>query len=141
MNKFKYLVLITLIIAVGHSPIMALPGVSSKTATVEILYLNHWPVKKVLNDVDKILLDYGKRLNIIRYDYDTPEGKKFVRKRKLHGHVPLAIFINDSMEFKIKNQKVKFYSFPQGKGTPLAADGGWTMEDLKQVLEQVLAEK
>ena len=43
------------------------------------------------------------------------------------------------MEIKLADGAVKFYSFPQGAGTFMAASGSWTVDDLRQAIEQALA--
>ncbi len=43
------------------------------------------------------------------------------------------------MEVKLKDRTVKFFSFPQGKGTFMVASGSWTVEDLRQTIDQALS--
>ena len=106
------------------------------TVTVEVAYLNHPPLRPVLAEVDKLLANYGDRVSVTRYDFDTPEGAAFAKAKGLTGHTPLAIFVNGSMQFTLNGRTVKFYSFPQGQGTGMVPDGGWTMQDLQQVLDE-----
>jgi hypothetical protein len=61
-----------------------------------------------------------------------------MKGKVLPEHVPIAIFVNGAMEIKIKNHAVKFYSFPQGKGTFMVASGSWTVDDLRQAIDQAL---
>lgn len=110
------------------------PGVT----TVELVYLNHGPVRSVLTGIDKLLADYGEQVYVVRYDIGSPDGEAFAQAKGLTGHTPLAIFINGSMDFTVGDRAGKFYSFPQGQGTFIADDGDWTLDDLKQVLEQAV---
>jgi hypothetical protein len=103
---------------------------------VEVAYLNHPPLRPVLSEVDKLLANYGDRVSVTRYDFDTPEGEAFAQAKGLTGHTPLAIFVNGSMQFTLNGRAVKFYSFPQGQGTGMVADGDWTIEDLQHVLDE-----
>ena len=66
----------------------------------------------------------------------APEGEAFAKAKELTGHTPLAIFVNGSMQFTLNGRTVKFYSFPQGQGTGMVPDGGWTIQDLQQVLDE-----
>jgi hypothetical protein len=111
---------------------------ASNAPKVEIAFLNHPPVLGALTEVDKLLASYGDKLTVIRYDLETDQGAAFAKSKRLAGHVPLAIFVNGAMEVKLKERAVKFYSFPQGQGTLMAAGGTWTVEDLRQTLDQAL---
>jgi hypothetical protein len=116
------------------SPTTATPGAPK----VEIAFLNHPPVLGALTEVDKLLASYGDKVVVIRYDLETDQGAQFAKSKGLTGHVPLAIFVNGAMEIKLKDRTVKFYSFPQGKGTWMVASGSWTVEDLRQTIDQAL---
>jgi hypothetical protein len=117
------------------APVTGAPG----APRVEIAFLNHSPVLTALADVDKLLASYGDKITVIRYDLETDQGAAFAKSRRLTGHVPLAIFVNGEMEVKLKDRTVKLYSFPQGKGTFMVASGSWTVEDLRQVMDQALS--
>ena len=114
-------------------------GASGGAPKVEIAFLNHSPVLMALTDVDTLLASYGDKITVTRYDLETDQGAQFAKSRRLTGHVPIAIFINGSMEIKLKDRSVKFYSFPQGKGTFMVASGSWTVEDLRQAIDQALS--
>jgi len=117
------------------------PGPKPGTVTVEIVYLNHPPLRPVLQDVEKLLATYGGRVSGAWYDFDTPRGADFAKAKGLTGHTPLAIFVNGSMDFKVDGRAVKFYSFPQGydMGMGMVTDGDWTVQDLQHVLDQATA--
>ena len=106
---------------------------------VEIAFLNHPPVLGALTGVDKLLASYGDRVTVIRYDLETDQGAAFAKSKRLAGHFPLAIFVNGATEIKLKDHTVKFYSFPQGTGTFMVASGSWTVEDLRQAIDQALS--
>ena len=142
----KYTVLIMLIVgfllagcganaAAPSQPVsMAPPGVT----TVDIIYLNHGPVRSALSDIDNLLASYGEQVYVARYDFGSPEGEAFAQAKGLEGHIPLVIFVNGSMDFTVDGRDVKFYSFPQGQGTGVVPDGAWSLDDLQQVLDQVV---
>ncbi len=106
--------------------------------TVEIGYLNHGPVISALADSDKVLASFGDKIKVTRYDLETDQGAAFEKSKGLVGHVPIAIFINGSMEVKLGDRTVKFYSFPSGQGTFMMASGSWTADDLRAAIEQAL---
>jgi hypothetical protein len=121
--------------ATGPSSATGAPG----SPKVEIAFLNHPPVRAALTDVDKLLVSYGDKVTVIRYDLETDQGVAFAKSKRLAGHVPIAIFVNGAMEAKLKDRTVKFFSFPQGKGTFMVASGSWTVEDLRQTLDQAIS--
>ena len=108
--------------------------------TVEIIYLNHGPVRKVVTDIEALLEGYGEKIQIIHYTFGSPEGESFAESKKLDGHVPLAVYVDGSMKFTVKNRSVEFISFPQGGGTGFVEDGEWSIDDLKQVIDKILAQ-
>ena len=113
-------------------------GATAGTPKVELAFLNHSPVLMALTDVNALLASYGDKVAVTRYDLETDEGARFVKSKRLKGHVPIAIFVNGSMEIKLKDRTVNFFSFPEGKGTSMVASGSWTVEDLRQAIDQAL---
>jgi hypothetical protein len=141
----KYTVLIMLIVGflmAGCGPNAAapqpIPTAASSVTTVEVIYLDHGPVRSVLTDINQLLEGYGEQVRVIRYDFNTPEGEAFAQSHDLSGHSPLVIFVNDSMDFTLGDRAIEFYSFPQGRGTGVVPDGAWTIDDLQQVLDQAV---
>jgi hypothetical protein len=106
---------------------------------IEIVFLNHPPVISALTEVNTLLASYGDKITVIRYDLDTDTGAAFAKSRKPVGHIPIAIFVNGAMEIKLVDRTVKFYSFPQGKGTFMVASGSWTVEDLRRSIDLALS--
>jgi len=135
-------VLATWLAACGTSaaPTPVAPDVKPGTVVVEVIYLNHPPVRPVLTAVDTLLANYGERVSVARYDLDTPEGADLAKAKGLTEHTPLAIFINGSMDFTVGGRAVQFYSFPQGQGTGMVAEGVWTIEDLQDVLDEATSQ-
>ena len=110
------------------------------TILVEIVYLNHGPVRTILTEIDALLVDYENKVVVERYDFGTPEGEVFAEERGLNDHTPIAIYVNDQMEFSLDGRTVEFYSFPQGQGTGVVPDGAWTLDDLQAVLDMTTTE-
>lgn len=105
---------------------------------IEIIYLNHGPVRKIVTDINALLEGYGEKIQIIHYTFNSSEGKSFAESKKLDGHIPLAVFIDGSIDFTLDNRSVEFISFPQGGGTGFVADGEWSLGNLKQVIDSIL---
>ncbi len=114
------------------------PNIKPGILPVELIYLNHGPVRKVVADINDLLEGYGEEIHTIHYTFGSPEGKSFAGSRKLDGHIPLAVFIDGLMEFTVDNRPVEFVSFPQGQGTGFVPDGGWSIDDLKKVIDGIL---
>ncbi len=106
--------------------------------TVELIYLNHGPVRNIVTDIDNLLEGYGEKIQIIQFTFGSPEGESFAESRKLDGHIPLAVFIDGSMDFTLDDRSIEFISFPQGGGTGFVADGEWSIDDLKQIIDGIL---
>jgi hypothetical protein len=111
-------------------------GGTTNGVKVEVVYLNHPPVRPILDQINQVLAGYGDKVLVTRYDFDTPEGGAFAKKNGLTGHLPLAIFIDGSESFDLSGRKVKFESFPQGGGMMgMVPDGAWSINDLDAVLK------
>lgn len=103
---------------------------------VEIISLDHAPIRPAVQEALDLAAAYGDKVTALSYDFDTPEGTAFAEERGLTEHTPIAIFVNGEMEFEVDGRIVKFYSFPQEEGTGMVAEGVWTMDDLRAVLDQ-----
>jgi len=110
----------------------AVPG----AVEVEIIALNHPPMQPILAQVDGYMWQFGNRVHVTRYDFDTPEGAQFAEKKGLSGHIPMVIFINGSQTHTVDGHPVTFEDFPQGQDIGMGA-GSWTWADLNAVLKQL----
>lgn len=113
-------------------------GAKDGVVRVEVIALNHPPVRPILAGIDELLSGYGDRVSFQHFDFDTPEGQDFAKQYGLEPHTPLAIFIDGQMEYDLGGRNVKFYSFPQGEGTGVVPDGSWRLDDLRVVLDQLV---
>lgn len=105
---------------------------------VEIISLDHAPIRPATEEASELAGEYGADVTLSTYHFDTPEGDSFADDNGLTEHTPIAIFIDGESEFDIDGRSVKFLSFPQGEGTGVVADGGWTMDDLRAVLDRAV---
>jgi hypothetical protein len=113
---------------------------ATKPTKVEVLYMNHGPLLSTVNQIKNVFSQYGDKLTVAWYDFDTKEGEQFMAKKGIKQHVPLTIWVDGNAAVKLAQREVKFVGFPSGSG-PAAFQGKWTMEDLKMALDQVTAQK
>jgi hypothetical protein len=109
-------------------------------ARVEILYMNHGPLMETLTQLKKLFSDYGDRIVVTWYDFDTKEGEEFMAKKGVRQHVPLVIWMDDQVKFRVEGKDITFAGFPTGSG-PQSFQGKWTVDDLKAALDQATAKK
>jgi hypothetical protein len=112
----------------------------AKTTKIEVLYMNHGPLEATLDQIKGVLSNYGDKLAVSWYDFESSEGEQFMAKKGVKQHVPLVIWIDDSPAVTVGGKKVQFVGFPTGSG-PAFFQGKWTMDDLKAALDQSTAKK
>jgi hypothetical protein len=107
---------------------------------VDVLYMNHGPLQPTIEDIKSVVAEYGPRVAVAWHDVDTDEGKKFMAAKKLSGHIPLVIWVNDSYRQRVEGKDVAFTGFPSGSG-PAFFQGKWTVAELHEVIDQLAAKK
>ncbi len=129
MRKLAIFLFLTVVMA-------ACGGQADSPVRVEIISLDHAPIRPAVQEALDVAAEYGDKMTVQSYKFDTPEGAAFAEEHGLTEHTPIAIFVNGEMEFEVNGRTVKFYSFPSGSGTGMVAEGVWTMADLRAVLDQ-----
>jgi hypothetical protein len=109
---------------------------AAKEVKVEVLYMNHGPLLSTLNEIKALFAKYDGKIAVFWHDVETQDGEKFMAQKKLKGHIPLVIWMDDYVKFQIDGKEIIFAGFPTGKG-PYFFQGKWTMEDLKKALDQM----
>ena len=89
---------------------------ASKPTTVEVLYMNHGPLKETINKMKNLFTQYGAKVNVSWYDFDSPEGEKFMAKKGVKQHVPLVVWIDGSAGRLDGGQKNAVHRFSQWLG-------------------------
>jgi hypothetical protein len=107
-------------------------AIAAKEVKVEVLFMNHGPLLSTLNDIKALFTKYGGKIAVSWHDVDTPDGEKFMAQKKLKGHIPLVIWMDDYVKLQIDGKEIVFAGFPTGK---------WTMEDLRKALDQMTNKK
>jgi hypothetical protein len=110
--------------------------VAAKEVKVEVLYMNHGPLLPSLEQIKKVFSQYGGKLTVSWYDFETKEGEQFMAKKGITQHVPLIIWLDGKSAVPVNGKEINFTGFPTGSG-PAFFQGKWTMDDLRQALNQV----
>ena len=113
-------------------PAAALPA---PPVSVEILYMNHGPLQQTIRGIRELCNGYGKALTVSWYDFDSPEGEKFMAKKGVRQHTPLVVWIAGKSTVKANGKEIQFVGFPTGSG-PASFQGKWTLDDLRAALDQ-----
>jgi hypothetical protein len=113
---------------------------AAKEVKVEVLYMNHGPLQSSLEQIKNIFLQYGAKINISWYDFESKEGEQFMANKGVTQHVPLVIWLDGKFALPVNGKEIKFVGFPTGSG-PAFFQGKWTMDDLRKVLDQITTKK
>ena len=107
---------------------------------IEVLYMNHGPLQDTLVKLKNLFAELSGNVNVTWYDFESSEGEAFKAKKGINQHVPLVIWINGSTKVKLGQQEFVFWGFPTGAG-PAFFQGKWSVEILKQAIEQTIGKK
>jgi hypothetical protein len=129
-------------VAVAVLVLLSLPitGRSASPVMVEILYMNHGPLRPTVEQIRQVLSGYGDKITSSWYDFESKEGEKFMAQKGLKQHIPLVIWVNGKSEISVEGKDVQLMGFPSGSG-PAAFQGKWTMDDLRKGLDQLTDKK
>ena len=108
--------------------------------SVEILYMNHGPLLSTVRGIKELCDGYGKAVTASWYDFESPEGEKFMAKKGIRQHIPLVVWIAGKPAAKVNGKEVQFVGFPTGSGPP-SFQGKWTLADLRLALDQAAGKK
>ena len=134
----KKIILFCLVVLVLFSVPFAL--FAAKEVKVEVLYTNHGPLQSSLEQIKQVFSTYGNKINVSWYDFESKEGEQFMAKRGINQHVPLVIWMDGKFTISVNGKEIKFVGFPTGSG-PALFQGKWTMDDLRQALNQITNKK
>jgi len=130
----KKIILSSLVILVLFSVPLTL--FAAKEVKVEVLYMNHGPLLDSLEQIKKVFSQYGSKIAVSWYDFETKEGEQFMVKKGITQHVPLVIWLDGKSTVPVNGKEIKFVGFPTGSG-PAFFQGKWTMEDLRKALDEI----
>jgi hypothetical protein len=115
-------------------------ALAAKEVKVEVLYMNHGPLQASLEQIKNVFSQYGSRINVSWYDFESKEGEQFMAKKGVTQHTPLVIWLDGKLAVPVNGKEVKFVGFPTGSG-PASFQGKWTVEDLRSALDQITGKK
>jgi uncharacterized protein YxeA len=113
---------------------------AAKEVKVEVLYMNHGPLQSSLEQIKQVFSKYGDKINVSWYDFESKEGEQFMAKKGVNQHIPLVIWLDGKYAVPVNGKEIKFVGFPTGSG-PAFFQGKWTVEDLRQALNQITNKK
>jgi hypothetical protein len=113
---------------------------AAKEVKVEVLYMNHGPLLDSLEQIKKVFSQYGSKITVSWHDFETKEGEQFMAKKGITQHLPLVIWLDNKYSVPVNGKEIKFAGFPTGSG-PADFQGKWTMDDLRQALNQITNKK
>jgi len=129
-----YGAMVLALLAFPTVPLLAAP------VSVEILYMNHGPLQPTIKEIKALCEGYGKSLTVAWYDFESPEGEKFMAKKGINQHLPLVIWIAGKPNVSVNGKQIQFVGFPTGAG-PASFQGKWTLNDLRAALDQAVPKK
>jgi hypothetical protein len=136
----KKCILSFVVVAVLMSLSLPITGQSANPVVVDVLYMNHGPLRPTVEQIKQVLSGYGDKVNSSWYDFESKEGERFMAQKGIRQHVPLVIWVNGKPAVSIEGKDVQLMGFPSGSG-PAAFQGKWTMEDLRKALDQLTGKK
>ena len=109
---------------------------SENPVKIDVLYMNHGPMQPTLRDLQALFPQYGDKIIVSWYDFESDEGQRFKSKMGISRHIPLVIWVDGRSELVNNGRAIKFEGFPTGSG-PSFFQGKWKLEDLVSVLDRV----
>ena len=134
MKKILFCLLIVSLVCI---PWTAMAG---KAVKIEVLYKNHGPLQDSLDQIKNVFSKYKEKITVSWYDFDSKEGERFMAQKKITQHIPLLIWMDNQIKFKVDGKDIVFAGFPTGSG-PAFFQGKWTMADLQKALDQLTGKK
>lgn len=113
---------------------------AAKEVKVEVLFMSHGPLEETLKQIKGVFSRYGNKLTVSWYDFESKEGEQFMAKKGITQHLPQVIWLDGKFTFPVNGKEIKFVGFPTGSG-PAFFQGKWTMDDLRQALNQITNKK
>lgn len=135
----KRILLILLLFCLCSAPVAALAA-NSKTVHVDVLYMNHGPLKPTLQKMADTFARFKGAVEVSWHDFDSADGEKFMAAKGIKNHVPLMIWINGKETAQVDGTTVSFTGFPSGSG-PAMFQGKWSIDLLAKALSQATGRK
>jgi hypothetical protein len=132
----------TILICLAVMVLFSVPftAFAAKEVKVEVLYMNHGPLQASLEQIKNVFSQYGSKITVSWYDFESKEGEQFMAQKGVTQHIPLVIWLDGKSALPVNGKEIKFFGFPTGSG-PAFFQGKWTVEDLRTALDQITGKK
>ena len=134
INLKSILVTVMLSLALSITPTIW----AASPVEVEIVALDHWPIRRALEQTLEMLKKFGDKVTLQQIDADTKAGKARLKASGMKGHIPVVIFVDGEFKHTLEGQEVIFENFPVASDSPMRLDGKWSAGDVKAVIEEIL---
>ena len=134
INLKSFLVTAMLSLALSITPTIW----AASPVEVEIVALDHWPIRRALEQTLEMLKKFGDKVTLQQIDADTKSGKARLKASGMKGHIPVVIFVDGEFKHSLEGQEVIFENFPVASDSPMRLDGKWSAGDVKAVIEEIL---
>jgi len=134
INLKSFLVTAMLSLALSITPTIW----AASPVEVEIVALDHWPIRRALEQTLEMLKKFGDKVTLQQIDADTKDGKARLKTSGMKGHIPVVIFVDGEFKHTLEGQEVIFENFPVASDSPMRLDGKWSAGDVKAVIEEIL---
>ena len=131
MKKLYFLFIIGVVLFIAPTT-----SFSENPVQIDVLYMNHGPMQPTLRDLRALFPQYGDKIMVSWYDFESDEGERFKTKRGISQHIPLVIWVDGRSELVNNGRTIKFEGFPTGSG-PSFFQGKWKLEDLVIILDRM----
>ncbi|MBC8259330.1 MAG: hypothetical protein H8E38_09960 [SAR324 cluster bacterium] len=128
--------IVAILVVFFASPVPVLFAASP--VEVEIVALDHWPIRRALEPTLDMLKEFGDKISITQIDADSKEGKARLKSSGMKGHIPVVIFVNGEYTHTVNDHEVVFKNFPVDSDSPMKIDGKWSAGNVKAVIEAIL---
>ena len=131
MKKLYFLFIIGVVLFIAPTT-----SFSENPVQIDVLYMNHGPMQPTLRDLRALFPQYGDKIMVSWYDFESDEGERFRSKMGISQHIPLVIWVDGRSELVNNGRTIKFEGFPTGSG-PSFFQGKWKLEDLVIILDRM----
>ncbi len=125
-----------LLVGIATSLVALVPAAFAAQPSVEIIAFAHPSVEDALKPVRAWLKKQGAKVRVVELDMEGPEGQGRLKAIGLTGHLPLVILIDGQYRYtRPGGITVQFVGFPAAAGSPVAAKGTWSADDVEATLK------
>ena len=115
-------------------------GFSASPVKMEVLYMNHGPLRPTVEQIRQVVAGYGDKVSASWYDFESREGEAFMASKGIRQHIPLVLWLDGKTVVPVDGKDIQFAGFPSGSG-PVPFQGKWTMDDLRKALDALTGKK